>query len=72
MLFKVSILKFNWAGYGIKDDTLFNARVSDSLRTSYLQRHISAVHQVIEKGVKIKGYYVWCMFDNLEWIMGYT
>jgi beta-glucosidase len=62
----------NGAGYGIKDDTLINGRVHDTLRTSYLQRHIKAVHQAIDKGVKIKGYYVWCMFDNLEWMMGYT
>lgn len=72
MLFKVSILKFNGTGYGIKDDTLINGRVNDSLRTSSLQRHILAVHQAIEKGVKIRGYYLWCMFDILEWIMGYT
>jgi beta-glucosidase len=62
----------NGAGYGIKDDTLVNGEVHDTLRTSYLQRHISAVHQALEKGVKIKGYYVWCMFDNLEWFSGYT
>ena len=62
----------NGAGYGIKDDTLINGRVHDTLRTSYLQRHIIAVHQAIDKGVKIKGFYVWCMFDNLEWMMGYT
>src|SRR5664279_3186151 len=30
----------NGAGYGIKDDTLINGRVHDTLRTSYLQHHI--------------------------------
>jgi len=62
----------NGAGYGVKDDTLVNGHVNDSLRTFYLQRHINAVHQAIEKGVKIKGYFVWSMFDNLEWLMGYS
>jgi beta-glucosidase len=61
----------NGAGYGVEDDTLINGVVNDNLRTSYLGRHISAVHQAIQKGVRIKGYYVWCMFDNLEWMMGY-
>jgi beta-glucosidase len=62
----------NGAGYGPKDEVLANGNVNDSLRTSYLKRHITAVHQAIEKGVKIKGYYVWSMFDNLEWVMGYS
>jgi len=62
----------NGAGYGVKDDSLVNGQVNDKMRTSYLERHINAIHQAIDKGVKIKGYFVWSMFDNLEWIMGYS
>jgi beta-glucosidase len=62
----------NGAGYGPKDDTLVNGQVHDTLRTSYLKRHIDAVHQAMLKGVNIKGYYVWSMFDNLEWMMGFS
>jgi beta-glucosidase len=62
----------NGAGYGVTDDTLVNGKVNDTLRTSYIQRHINAVHQAIEKGVNIKGYFVWSMFDNLEWSEGYS
>jgi Glycosyl hydrolase family 1 len=39
---------------------LINGRVNDSLRTSYIQSHILAIHQAIDKGVRIKGFYVWC------------
>lgn len=66
------IITENGAGYGKSDDTLENGKVNDVLRTAYLQKHIKAVHEAIQKGVKIKGYYVWSMFDNLEWIMGYS
>lgn len=62
----------NGAGYGETDERLENGKINDALRTAYLQKHIDAVHNAIEKGVKIKGYYVWSMFDNLEWIMGFS
>ena len=66
------IITENGAGYGQSDDRLENGKVNDVLRTAYLQKHIKAVHQAIQRGVRIKGYYVWSMFDNLEWIMGYS
>ena len=62
----------NGAGYGDIDEKLENGKVNDALRTAYIQKHIRAVHEAIGKGVKIKAYYVWCMFENLEWLMGYT
>jgi len=61
----------NGAGYGDADEILTNGKVNDALRTAYLQKHINAVNEAIQKGVKIKGYFVWSMFDNLEWLMGY-
>ncbi len=66
------IITENGAGYGQTDENLENGKVNDALRTVYLQKHIKAVHEAIQKGVKIKGYYVWSMFDNLEWMMGYS
>ena len=66
------IITENGAGYGQSDEKLENGKVNDALRTAYLQKHIKAVHQAIQRGVRIKGYYVWSMFDNLEWLMGYS
>ena len=66
------IITENGAGYGKADEKLENGKVNDVLRTAYLQKHIKAVHEAMQKGVKIKGYYVWSMFDNLEWIEGYS
>jgi beta-glucosidase len=66
------IITENGAGYGETDEKLENGKVNDALRTTYIQKHIKAVHEAIQKGVNIKGYYVWSMFDNLEWIMGFS
>jgi beta-glucosidase len=62
----------NGAGYGEIDEKFENGKVNDALRTAYIKKHINAIHEAIQKGVNIKGYYVWSMFDNLEWIMGYS
>ena len=62
----------NGAGYGDSDEKLENGKVNDALRTVYIQKHIKAVNQAIQKGVNIRGYYVWSMCDNLEWIFGHS
>jgi len=46
-------------------------RVRDPLRTDYLQKHLSAIHDAIEAGVDIRGYMAWSLMDNLEWSLGY-
>jgi beta-glucosidase len=66
------IITENGAGYGEVDEVLENGKVNDVLRTAYIKNHIKAVHEAIQRGVEIKGYYVWSMFDNLEWLMGYS
>jgi beta-glucosidase len=66
------IITENGAGYGDTDEVLKDGKVDDALRTAYLQKHIQAVHDAMQQGVKVKGYYVWSMFDNLEWLMGYS
>jgi beta-glucosidase len=66
------IITENGAGYGETDEKLENGNVKDALRTAYIQNHIKAVNEALQKGVNIKGYYVWSMFDNLEWIMGFS
>lgn len=46
--------------------------VQDPLRTSYLRKHLKAMHHAIEQGVNLKGYYAWSLLDNLEWSLGFA
>jgi beta-glucosidase len=46
--------------------------VHDASRTDYLRRHIEATRQAIVRGVDVRGYFVWSLFDNFEWAFGYT
>jgi beta-glucosidase len=46
--------------------------VNDESRISYLQAHIEAVSAAVQRGVDIRGYYVWSLLDCFEWANGFT
>ncbi|HVH62981.1 MAG TPA: glycoside hydrolase family 1 protein [Candidatus Dormibacteraeota bacterium] len=48
------------------------ATKDDAWRETYLVQILSAVHQAIEDGVDVRGYFHWTNMDNFEWARGYT
>jgi beta-glucosidase len=46
--------------------------LEDPLRVDYLRKHLRAVHEAIQQGADIRGYFVWSLFDNLEWAYGFS
>lgn len=59
-------------GTAIADGVDADNRVRDSRRIQFLQDYISAVHQAIQSGVPVNGYFVWSLLDNFEWNLGYS
>jgi beta-glucosidase len=59
----------NGAAYA---DTVNKGNVHDKERTKFVQMHIAAVARAIEAGVDIRGYFLWSLLDNFEWVYGYT
>ena len=47
-------------------------RLEDPLRVEYLRSHLGAVHQALAQQVDVRGYFVWSLLDNFEWVLGYA
>jgi beta-glucosidase len=66
------IITENGASFSNNEDTVINGKVNDVLRSDYIKRHIAAVLKAKQQGANLKGYFVWCGWDNFEWVFGYT
>jgi beta-glucosidase len=48
------------------------ALVNDPLRLAYFNQHLMAVHDAMQLGVDVRGYFAWSLFDNFEWSAGFA
>ena len=46
--------------------------IVDDHRTRYVHHHLLACHAALERGVRLRGYFVWSFMDNFEWQLGYS
>ncbi|MEX0852271.1 MAG: family 1 glycosylhydrolase [Bauldia sp.] len=61
----------NGTGYGDFDEVMEDGIVKDPLRTDYIRRHIDAMLRARRAGADVRGYMLWSLFDNFEWIQGF-
>lgn len=59
-------------GAAFDDEVSADGAVHDGERTDYLRRHITAAHRALQRGVDLRGYFVWSLLDNFEWGYGYA
>lgn len=59
-------------GMACKDQNIDDRVVQDDDRVSYLRKYIQAAHKAMNEGVDIKGYFLWTLMDNFEWLEGYS
>jgi beta-glucosidase len=53
-------------------DNVVDGRVQDENRRAYIETHVRAMADAIERGVDVRGYFVWSLLDNFEWASGYS
>ena len=66
---KIYLTENGCAAFEIPDQDGF---VNDLDRIRFLRAHIIALHEAIEEGANVHGYYVWSILDNFEWERGYS
>jgi beta-glucosidase len=44
----------------------------DPDRVRFLRRHLDAALDAVERGVPLRGFFVWSLLDNFEWAQGYA
>ncbi|HLJ63627.1 MAG TPA: GH1 family beta-glucosidase, partial [Stellaceae bacterium] len=59
-------------GAAFADRVEEDGRIRDSSRIAYLSDYLRAVHEAMAAGVPVKGYFVWSLLDNFEWLQGYS
>ena len=58
-------------GAAMPDADVVDGRVIDNDRLEYIAGHLAQVHQAMEDGVPVEGYFAWSLLDNFEWAHGY-
>jgi beta-glucosidase len=60
------------AGAAFDDEPGADGRIDDVERIEYLDAHLHALHDALESGVDVRGFFVWSLLDNFEWAEGYA
>jgi beta-glucosidase len=58
-------------GTAAADEPDPEGKIFDEGRIAYIRRHLGAIHDAMQAGANIKGYFVWSLMDNFEWTSGY-
>lgn len=56
-------------GIGVREDVKVS-QVQDDYRISFMNDHINAIMNAVDKGVDVRGYYAWSSFDLYSWKNG--
>jgi beta-glucosidase len=59
-------------GMACKDDKIIDNIIQDEDRLNYLKKYLQSAQKAINEGVDLRGYFVWSLMDNFEWVEGYS
>jgi len=59
-------------GTAVPDYAGPDGAVHDPARIRYVEQHLRAAREAIDRGVDLRGYMLWSLMDNFEWSYGYA
>ncbi|XP_042452484.1 beta-glucosidase 18-like [Zingiber officinale] len=57
---------------GYPHSSTHNSHLDDKERVEYLQTYLTSLHQAMRQGADVRGYFIWSLIDNFEWLYGYS
>ncbi|MGC2781142.1 MAG: GH1 family beta-glucosidase [Bradyrhizobium sp.] len=58
-------------GTSSDDKLTADGKVNDLDRVMYLRNYLAQLQRATSEGVPVKGYFLWSLMDNFEWVFGY-
>jgi beta-glucosidase len=59
-------------GAAYDDEVSADGAVHDPERLRYVHEHLVSLHDALDDGIDVRGYYLWSLLDNFEWSYGYS
>jgi len=53
------------------NESIISGVVDDADRINFFKGYLTEIKKAIDKGVNVKGYFIWSLMDNFEWALGY-
>lgn len=58
-------------GASAADEVRPDGRIYDLDRIMYLRNYLAQLQRAVAEGVPVRGYFLWSLMDNFEWIFGF-
>jgi len=71
-LWKPAAIYITENGCSADDVVTPDGRIEDTDRVMYLRNHLTHLHRATSEGYPVKGYFLWSLLDNFEWLDGYS
>lgn len=59
-------------GFCNADELSSDKQVYDEKRVAYFKEHLAVVERLKKENCDLRGYFVWTLHDNFEWLFGYS
>ncbi|KAJ3706399.1 hypothetical protein LUZ61_010104 [Rhynchospora tenuis] len=62
----------NGYAQGVSNKTSASDFLNDVDRVDYLSKYLGSLLKTIRNGADVRGYFIWSLIDNFEWLYGYS
>jgi beta-glucosidase len=70
-LWNVKSIYITENGASASDQPVADGNVYDLDRIMYLRNYLTQLQRATSEGVPVRGYFLWSLMDNFEWVDGY-